>query len=162
MAHIHSMSAFHFDRRQLRRTAWATLMVWVLALAAGVVNACALTPAGPVARAILQVGIVVHDAHAIAPTSAAIESHHEQVDAVGHHDHGQDSGKESCLKFCDDETSAIAKIKLPVVDLSSTLLTAAEPWSAIGAAGGAGFRQSLERPGSHGPPLVIRFLRLTL
>lgn len=153
MTHIHSMSAFHFDRRQLRRTAWATLLVWVLALAAGVVNACALTPAGPIERAILQVRIVVHDAQGSEPASAAIESHHE---------HGQDSGKASCLKFCDEESSAVAKIKLPVVDLSSTLLTAAEPWSAIGAAGGAGFRQSLERPGSQGPPLVIPFLRLTL
>lgn len=162
MAHIHAMSAFHFDRRQLRRTTWATLAVWVLALAAGVVNACGLTPAGPAERATLQVGIVVHDEHAVAPSSSAFESHHGQSEAVGHHDHGQDSGKGSCLKFCDDESSAIAKVKLPFVDLSATLLTAAEPWNAILAAGSAGFRQSLERPGSQGPPLVIRFLRLTL
>jgi len=156
------MSAFHFDRRQLHRTAWATLVVWVLALAAGVVNACALTTAGPMDRSILRVGIVVHDKHASAPSSAAIESSHEQAETVGHHEHGQDFGKGSCLKFCDEESSAIAKVKLQVVDLSATLLTAAEPWNAIVAAGGVGFRQSLERPGSQGPPLVIRFLRLTL
>lgn len=162
MAHIHSMSAFHFDRRQLRRTAWATLMVWVLAMAAGVVNACALTPSGSVERTTQQVGIVVHDAHVGVPSSSAIDSHHEPSETVGHHEHEQDSGKGSCLKFCDDESSAIAKVKLPVVDLSATLLTVAAPWSAIVAVGGAGFRQSLERPGSQGPPLVIRFLRLTL
>jgi hypothetical protein len=156
------MSAFHFDRRQLRRTACATLVVWVLALAAGVVNACALAPGGPVDRSILQVGIVSLDAQARAPSSAAVESHQEQVEAVSHHENGQDSGKGSCLKFCDDESSAIVKVKLPVVDLSATLLTAAEPWNAIVAAGGAGFRQSLGRPGSQGPPLVIRLLRLTL
>lgn len=162
MAHIHSMSAFQFDRRQLRRTAWATLVVWVLAMAAGVVNACALTPAGSVDRAIGQVGVLAHDEHASTPALSAIESHHEQAETVGHHEHGQDPGKGSCLKFCDDESSAIAKVKLPVVDLSATLLTAAAPWSAIVAVGGAGFRQSLERPGPQGPPLVIRFLRLTL
>jgi hypothetical protein len=156
------MYAFHFDRLQLRRAAWATLVVWVLAMAAGVVNACALTPPGPVERAILQVGTTEHDAHASAPISSSIESHHEQAETVGHHEHGQDFSKGSCLKFCDDETSAIAKVKLPVVDLSATLLTAAEPWNAIVAAGGAGFRQSPECPGSQGPPLVIRFLRLTL
>ena len=162
MAHIHSMSAFHFDRRQLRRTAWATLAVWVLALAAGVFNACALAPAGPVDRAIGHVGVSAHGEHASTPTLFAIESHHEQAETVGHHEHGQDAGKGSCLKFCADESSAIAKVKLPVVDLSATLLTAAEPWSAIVAVGGIGFRQLLERPGSQGPPLVIRFLRLTL
>lgn len=162
MAHIHSMSAFHFDRRQLRRTAWATLVVWMLAMAAGVVNACALTPSGSEERATVQGGIVVHEAHVVAPSSSAIESHHLQSETGGHHDHGQDSGKGSCLKFCDDESSAIAKVKLPVVDLSATLLTAAAPWSAFVAVGGAAFRQSLQRPGSQGPPLVIRFLRLTL
>lgn len=156
------MPALNFTRRGLRRTAWATLVVWVLALAAGVVNACALAPAGTVERANLQVGITEHDAHASAPISSSIESHDEQAEAVRHYDHGPDSGKGSCLKFCDDESSAIAKVKLPVVDLSATLLTAAAPWSAIVTIGGAGFRQSLERPGSQGPPLVIRFLRLTL
>lgn len=156
------MYAFHFDRRQLRRTTWATLMVWVLAIAAGVVNACALTPSSTAERATLHVGTVVHDAHADAPSSAAIDSHHEQSETVGHHGHGQDSGKVSCLKFCDDESSAIATVKLPVVDLSATLLTAAVPWSAIVATCGAGFRHLLERPESQGPPLVIRFLRLTL
>jgi len=162
MVHIDAMFAFHLHRQQLRRIAVAMLVVWVLALAAGVINACALAPGWPIDRSVLQVGIVVHDVHADALTSAALESHHEQAEAVGHHGHGQDSGKGSCLKFCDDESSAIVKVQLPVVDLSATLLTATEPWNAVIAAGGAGFQQSLERPGSHGPTLVIRFLRLTL
>ncbi len=156
------MSAFHFDRRQLRRTTWAMLMVWVLAMAAGVVNACALTPSSTAEGATLHVGTVVHDAHADAQSSAAIDSHHEPSQTVGHHDHGQDSGKGNCLKFCDDESSAIAKVKLPVVDLSATLVTAAVPWSALVAVGGAGVRHLLERRGSQGTPLAIRFLRLTL
>jgi len=160
MAHIHSMCAFHFDYRQLRRTAWATLVVWMLAMAAGVVNACALTPSVSVERTTRQVGIVVHDARDLVPSTSAIDAHHEQPETVGHHDHGQDSGKGSCLKFCDDESSAIAKVKLASADVSAILITTAQPWRA--AAGAAGLRQSVERPGSQGHPLIIRFLRLTL
>lgn len=160
------MPALHFDRQRLHRAAWATLMVWLFALAAGVVNACALSPQGAVEPADLYAGIVVHDPHASEPTAAGQPSHPAQNDKIGHHGHGhghgQDSGKGSCLKFCADESSAIAKVKLPVVDLGSTLLTVAEPWSAIVAAGGADLRHSPERHGAQGPPLVIRFLRLTL
>ncbi|MBI3367799.1 MAG: hypothetical protein HY021_04945 [Burkholderiales bacterium] len=162
------MPAFHFDRRRLRRATWATLLVWLFALAAGVVNACALTPRGAVDGVDPQAGIVVHDKHASKPTAAGHPCHHAQVDEVDHHGHGhghghgQDSGKVSCLKFCDDECSAIAKVKLPVVGLGSTLLTVAEPWSAIVAAACAGVRHSPGRPSAQGPPLVIRFLRLTL
>ena len=157
------MPAFHFGRQRLRRTAWATLVIWVLALAAGVANACALTPMGTAGRAMSQAGIVAHDPHSGAPTRAGHASLDDPVGVVQYgHGHGQDSGKVSCLKFCDEESSAIAKVKLPVVDLGVSLLTVVEPWNSNAAAGGSGLRRSLERPGSQGPPLVIRFLRLTL
>ncbi len=72
------------------------------------------------------------------------------------------SGKNTCLKFCDDESSALAKstncgadvlaalvdlrverrLAVPAVKLASGLLP--------------------EPPRAQGPPLVIRFLRLTL
>lgn len=126
------------------------LVIWVFALAAGVVNACALTPAGLEERGGM---------HADATVPA---SHRDKGEQVGHHGHQRDSGKDSCLRFCDDESSAITKVKLPVVDLGLTLLTAAEPWSSVVAAIVADLAQSPERPASQGPPLVIRFLRLTL
>jgi hypothetical protein len=158
------MPIFHFDRRRLRRTAWATLVVWLFALAAGVVNACALTSAGPAERAVSQAGIVVEDPHAVASIGSGHASHQDPIEAVSHHGygHGQDSGKISCLKFCDDEASAIAKVELPVVDLGSSLLTVVEAWNPVAASGSLGLRPSLQRPGSRGPQLVIRFLRLTL
>ena len=159
------MLAFHFDRRQLRRTAWATLVVWLFALTSGVVNACVLTPSGSAERAVWQVSrvdIAVHDAHAATRPDGKDGSRHDQGASVVHHGHGQESGTASCLKFCDDESSAIAKVKLPVVDLGSSLLTVVEPWNTIAATSSVGVRQSLARPGSHGPPLVIRYLRLTL
>lgn len=146
----HSMPAFQFDRRRLCRTVWATLVVWLFALAAGVVNACVLTPAGP----------AEHDTDAV--TAARHGSRLDPGEPVAHLGYGQDAGKTSCLKFCDDESSAIAKVKLPVVDLESSLLTVLKPWNATAATGSVEFRPSLEQPGSQGPPLVIRFLRLTL
>jgi hypothetical protein len=142
------MRVFHFDRRRLRRTARATLLVWLFALAAGVVNACALAPAGPAERVDAHADFAVHGPDAVAP--------------AGHEGHEQDSGKVSCLKFCDDESSAIVKLKLLLVDFGSSLAAMAAPWNLTAASGNIGLRPSSERPGSQGPPLVIRFLRLTL
>ena len=159
------MPAFHFNRRQLRRTAWATLVVWLFALTAGVVNACVLTPSGSAERAVghaSRVDIAVHDAQAGTRPDGQGGSRHGHAESVAQHGHEQDFGKVSCLKFCDDESSAVTKVQLPVVDLGSTLLTIVEPWNPSAATGGVGVRQPLERPSSRGPPLVIRFLRLTL
>ena len=142
------MSTFHFTHRRLRRTAGVTLVVWLLALAAGVVNACALGPAGPE-----RVGL-----HAEVPSH---EQHRDDGERPGHH-HGSDSGQKSCLKFCDDESSAVVKVKLPAVDGSAVFAVLAQPWQPIAATGSKGWGLSSQRPGSQGPPLVIRFLRLTL
>jgi hypothetical protein len=155
------MPAFHFDRRQLRRTAFATLVVWLFALTAGAVNACVLMPER-VAVQVSHADILAHEPGVDTLSGTDHESSHEHDQSVDQHGHGHDSGKGSCQKFCDDESSAIAKARLPVVDLGATLFTVVQPWSTIVVVGGAGFRQSLDRPRSHGPPLVIRFLRLTL
>ncbi len=159
------MPAFHFDRQRLRRTAWATLVVWLIALTTGVVNACVLAPAGLAERAsghLPHADVAVHGLQAGTPVGASHGSHLDHDQTAAHHGHGQGSGKLNCLKFCDGESSAIAKLKLPVVDLGSSPLVAVAPWSVITATGSVDFRPSPERPGSQGPPLVIRFLRLTL
>lgn len=144
------MSAFHFDRQKLRRTAWAMLVAWLFALTAAAVNACAVAPAGQVERGEVRTDVSAHGGH------------HHDGKLANHHLHDQDSGKENCLKFCDDGSSAVAKVEPAVVDPGLTLLTTAEPWGVIAATSSAGFWQSRERAASQGPPLVIRFLRLTL
>lgn len=159
------MPAVHFDRRRLRRAAWATLVVWLFALTAGVVHACMLAPAGPAeraARSVWHAESAAHELAAGAATGTLDGSRHDQAESVFPHGPAEDSGKLSCLKFCDDESSAIAEVKLVFVDPGSSLLCAHEPWNAVAATGSAGFRPSRQWPGSHGPPLVIRFLRLTL
>jgi hypothetical protein len=155
------MPAFHFDRGQLRRTARVTLVVWLFALAAGVVNACVLTPAGAAERRVAPISHVDIAAHGVL-AGPGHDGDHVQGGPVLPHGHGQDAGRASCLKFCDDESSAIAKVKLPVVDPGAGLVTVVEAWNPMAAIGGPGFRRAPEPPGSQGPPLVIRFLRLTL
>jgi hypothetical protein len=159
------MCAFRFDRRRLRRTAFATLVAWLLALTAGVVNACVLTPTGQPERAVTpasHAGGVAPGHHAGTPTDVRPGGDPDPGASVANSGHGQDFAKASCLKFCDDGSSGMAKVKLPVVDPAASLVTAGEPWDVMTASGGVESSQSLERPGSRGPPLVIRFLRLTL
>lgn len=147
---MHSMHALHFDRRRLRRTAWAALLVWLFALAAGVVNACVLTSPGLADRGEPLTDVALH------------ESLDDPGALVGQPGHEQDSGRASCLKFCDDESSAIAKVKWPAVDPGSGLAIVVAPWNWVAATSGASLRLATEQHGSQGPPLVIRFLRLTL
>jgi hypothetical protein len=148
------MPAFQFDRRQLRRTARVTLVVWLFALVAGVVNACALTPDGSAGRGVAPASHVEIAEHAAAEDAYVVAGH------VG--DHGHDADKANCLKFCDDGSSAIAKVPLPVADPGAGPVSVVDAWSPMAAIGSSGFQQALERTGSQGPPLVIRFLRLTL
>jgi len=141
------------------------LVVWLFALTAGVVHACALAPAGSADRVAGQAwhaAIAAHETHADASSGTDHGNRHDEGSSIAEHEHAQDAGKVSCLKFCDDESSAIAKVKLAFVDPGSSPLTVHEPWNAVAATGSAGFRPSRQRPGSRGPPLVIRFLRLTL
>lgn len=143
------MSTFFLNPRRLRHTAGVTLAVWLLALAAAVANACALGPAGQ-ERAVLQAEVTSH------------EQPHAGDERGGQHQHGPDSGPASCLKFCDDESSAVVKVKLPAADLGSGLTLVAHPWQPFAASGSVGWRLPSRQPGSQGPPLVIRFLRLAL
>ena len=142
------MSTFHLTHRRLRRTAGVTLVVWLLALAAGVVNACALWPAGPE-----RVGL-----HAEVPSH---EQHRDDGERPGHH-HGSDSGQKSCLKFCDDESSAIAKSASSGADMVAALVDARIERRLAVPAAQTDSGSLLEPPRAQGPPLVIRFLRLTL
>jgi len=159
-AQTHPVPAFHFDHRQLRRTARVTLVVWLFALAAGVANACAFTLAGPAGRGVVD--IAAHGAAESVLVRAGHDGEHDQGGPISPHGHGHDAGKASCLKFCDDESSAIAKVKLPVVGPCVALPTVVEAWKPLAVISGSGSRQAPEHPGSQGPPLVIRFLRLTL
>jgi len=140
------MHAFRLSTRRTRQLVSLTLLAWVFALAAGVVNACVLNLSGQAA-----------------PDSVAHHGadRHEQGLAAPH-EHHQDTGKDACLKFCDDESSALSKTKAYGADIPVALIEMGESRGATVPIKRIGNGLSLQRPAAQGPPLVIRFLRLTL
>ena len=153
------MSALRFDRRRLRRAACTTLVAWLFALAAGVVNACVLTPPEPASR-----GPRAHSAAEAAslPETAGEAEAHGHDEGVAHHGQSGSGGNQGCLKFCDDESSALSKNKAStfVADLPfAAVLALSLPIVRVAS---AGTRPTIDRQLPQGPPLVIRLLRLTL
>jgi hypothetical protein len=156
-----------FNRCRLRRTACVTLLAWVLALMAGVVNACLLQPHGQTvsASSIATSSPEFADARLIESTVAHVEhSHHDSHQAQqGDHDAAkEDADKAGCLKFCADESSTLAKGKFTQADLPNPAVVAVVEWPSLAPLPMGTLRRSAERPASPGPPLVIRFLRLTI
>ena len=136
----------HFRTRTLRRTAFAVLLAWLFAVAAGVANACLLeTPA----------------LGAVALKVAVLEPSHPH--ALAGHAEASDAAKDSCLKSCDGGTQALPKAHAGVdqsdpgpASLFTTLWTpstqpvlASRQW------------HQLQLP-IVGPPLRLRYSRLAL
>jgi len=155
------MHAVHFDRQRLRHTVWVTLVAWLFALSAGVVNACMLAPAGAVGVGVDAASPLRTAAHAEVPNPSRVVVHGGEGGLYPQHGPGPDSGKDSCLKFCDDESSALSKSKGSTLDPGVALLAGIARWNPIVPKTPLGTRLSLRRPPAQGPPLVIRFLRLT-
>ena len=160
------MYVFRTPARRLRHIVWLTLLAWLLALSAGVVNACVLgLPDAAVSG--VETGDrrepAWHGSSAYLPKpEALVELHEHGTTAQGQDDHGQDIGKDPCRKFCSDESTALPKAK--PCDSDSTVVPVADAaWHFASAAtmsvSSGVFRERLT---SRGPPLVIRFLRLTL
>lgn len=135
------MRPLRFTSEALRRTARAALLAWVFALMSGLANACLIQPVAPVER---QVGHV----------------HHPAADASTGPD--ADAGMAACLKFCADESSALAKSKALQADLSGTVALPSVQWQWATPVAAVTPWHSVERPASVGPPLFLRLLRLTI
>jgi hypothetical protein len=127
-------------RHRLRRLVWVTLVAWLFALSAGVLNACVLTPR-------------ISDGHGIVAGGD---------NSVVQHGHNEANAKTSCLKFCADESSALAKTQVFLPDLGVPMLLVLSGWQPVVPVIAIATRRFFDRPMPHGPPLVIRFLRLTL
>lgn len=156
------MHALTCHRRRLQRTVWLTLGAWLFALASGVVNACLVAPA-PAQRGGLTQQIsadeMAHGVHAPTGDHRASEA---PVAAASQLPHDHSPGSDSCQKFCSDEASALSKSLSPSADLPASLVGVFVHWppDALSTSAAA---QWLQWPtAAQGPPLVIRFLRLTL
>lgn len=160
------MHAFRSSSRRLRQFVWLTLLAWSFALASGVVNACLLSLPGPITDGSPPPVHGEASTHA-GPDDKAMGLHSAAGGEAGvanlvQYEHQQgSSGKDTCLKFCDDESSAVVKSTSLGVDLVVGLVEPgvrriAAPLATID----SGWLP--EQPRAQGPPLVIRFLRLTL
>lgn len=117
------------------------LFAWLFGLAAGIVNACALGEGREVLDAV---------------AGAAQHGH----DAPASHDH-----EEPCQKFCDDESAALKRV-IKELGASSTIVAVQLQTAIVAWASGDVAEQSVPRPRlaarDTGPPIPIRYLRLTL
>ena len=158
------MLSLPFHRRHLHRTIWVMLLAWVLALLAGIANACQLETHAPVAPA---TATSTRDRSTQRGVHAAQSLQVEHGHHDGHSEHDgstTDAAKNGCLKFCDDESSTVVNGKTPQTDLPGPVVFASVEWHSAmpTAAAGVAMWRPIERPASQGPPLVIRFLRLTI
>lgn len=143
--------------RSRRRTAAVMLLSWVLALASGVVNACALETPGTHWHA-------QGEASAVAPVAQAVGVMAGHLGAVASHDDDRNPAKPSCLKSCDEDSRALpskgsagpdpsdpSHAAFPVV--SRIVLPASRTQTRRPLGGG---------PPPHGPPARLRYSRLVL
>jgi hypothetical protein len=148
--------------RVKRRTIWLILVAWALALVAGVVNACLLQPQqlrAPASAASAHDLSVVRGMRI--PGAFHVE-HGDRADRAGGADGTMDAAQAGCVKFCNDESSTVTNAKTAQTDLPGPMLIASIDWRSTVPAAAVATWRSVERPVSQGPPLVIRFLRLTI
>lgn len=150
------MSAWSRSRRTVR-VAQAMLLAWCFAIAAGWANACLLRAQEPASH--------VHGAgHAPANGAALLaDTHVEGGAAIAAHEDGPEGADDLCLSFCEQEQGTIPKLKAVSFDdfgVEPALLPWA-PWPAP-PGGHLSCGRSRAWPPPPGPPVAIRFLRLTL
>lgn len=158
---ITTMLSSPFQRRHLRSTAVLTLLAWVLALLAGMVNACQLQTYTPGTHTSV---VSAHDrsGESGAHAEQALYGNDGNHSAVGGHEGQSDIGKAGCLKFCAEESSTVAKGETAQPDLLGIVTVASIDWQPEMPFATATPWRSVDQPVSQGPPLFIRFLRLTI
>ena len=157
------MRPLHFTRQQLRHTVCVVLFAWVFALVSGVANACLVQAVEPgAATSSLAAGARTAgcDAGGTPCEHGVGPAHHHADSELG--EPVQQGGKVVCLKFCADESSALAKSKASPADLPGPVLQDDAPWSSAVQVAAAAQWLAVERPASIGPPLFLRLLRLTI
>lgn len=141
------------QRKRLRHVAVHMLLVWVFALASGIVNACIVAP--DLRHAEMAPSVSVDPVMAM---------HGHVGAAMAHHDPGPTVNKAPCAKFCADESTSAPVVKL-LVDPSTALCLATAPTLALAAQAAL-----VAMPVSSAPvapvnariPIPIAYLRLTL
>ncbi|MEI2677417.1 MAG: hypothetical protein V9G29_05880 [Burkholderiaceae bacterium] len=156
------MHALNFHRRRLHRIVWLTLTVWVFAFSSGVVNACLSAPLLGQRSGLVQpisTGTTAHDVH---EPAADHRSPAQPDSATTQNPHDRSPASDNCQSFCDDEASALLKSLSSLAELPVLLIGALDRWPPVAQSTLAAARWTHWQTAAQGPPLVIRFLRLTL
>ena len=145
------------NHRAKRNTTLVALLVWVFALASGMMNACLLENPGKHAHAVASHSSDAHHAHS--DGDSALVGDAIPVD----HDDAADASKESCLKACDDGSNAQIKpntgVDLTDPGLATFVVFA---WNAATPVASAQSRFDQLQVPVVGPPFRLRYSRLTL
>lgn len=146
----------HFSNPRSRRsTSFVVLLVWLFAVASGIANACVLK---------------THEVHAHVVAAKPVEAAHAHSASAGHAlnaaDHQGDEvdiSKAPCLKACDDGAQLLIKqqTSLHLGDSGSLFLVSILWTTAIPVATIPRQREGLQSA-AHGPPVRVRYSRLTL
>lgn len=149
-----SMVISMFRERRLRQLAAHVLLAWLFALAAGIVNACALGP-----EPHQGTELAGHDQHA---ASSSIGPH--SAPAGAHGDHSPDSDKTPCAKFCDEPAAGTQSFKQQTDPLTTVwLVTGPQNPPTVAATPRVGNTSAAALKAWPPPiPISIAFLRLTL
>ncbi len=145
---------FRLSRHHQRRFCGLMLLLWLFAVLSGTVNACVLAETAQPAH---------HDHAGHALAHDVIEGKvHEQAHADAHAAHHHADAHLACQKFCQDEARTLPPHKhLDGADFTPILLLYGSPLLPEVTAPQP-VTQAPQRPPAHGPPLVIRLLRLAL
>lgn len=146
------------NHRAKRSTALMALLVWLLALASGMANACLLEAPGGHSHDAANHASNAHHAH-------TLDGHAVTVDGDGDGDDAdRDESREPCLKVCDDGASAQVKLQAGV-DLTDPGRVA--PLNAFTRNTGTSIvsipnRYEILQVPIVGPPCRVRYSRLAL
>ena len=151
------MLTFRAHSRRQRHTVWVMLLVWLLALTTGVINACVLNIPTAVTRGSLAESDAAHSGRTV------VETQHHDGRLLTLHKHEQSGIHDGCLKFCDDESSALSKGNTSsALDPGAAMVATMQLLRTLVPSADIGTGPAPRPPTAQGPPLVIRFLRLTL
>ncbi len=145
------------NRRTKRNTTFVAMLVWAFALASGMANACLLETPGQHAHIGAGHSANAHHVHASDATPGDVLAVDDD------HDDDADASKDSCLKACDDGSSAQVKVQTGVnlTDPGLALLLALA-WNAATPVASAPSRFDELLVPVVGPPFRLRYSRLTL
>lgn len=146
------------NNRTRRRTAMAMLLVWLFALASGVVNACVMPDTATYGRA--QVG----EGAALAPWAKTVSITAGHLGWVSDDDADSGPSEPPCLKIWEEGAYSLATKAPSGLDLTDPGIAplTAIVWIAFPRVDAAPRRAIDARPPPSGPPVRLLFSRLAL